>query len=59
MPRLPKEEIAKEQTPEAQAQQPSVVEVEVNLILLNNKLNYVISKLDEIYSVLSKDPRVK
>jgi|TARA_Y100000310_G_scaffold3308_1_gene4234 hypothetical protein len=36
-------------------QQPSVVEVEVNLTLINNKLNYIISKIDD----LTKDPRIK
>jgi len=40
---------------EDKERQPNIVEVEINTTLLNNKLNYLISKIDE----LSKNPNIK
>ena len=41
------------ETPEAEETKPApeIVEVEVNLTLINNKLNYLISKLDTLTTI--------
>ena len=60
MPRKTKEEIEAEAKKEKvaedvpQQQQAGIIEVPINLELLNNKLNYVITKLDIIYNSLFK-----
>jgi len=38
----------------ATQQQPGVVEVEINLQLLNQKINFMIAKLDEISNLLAQ-----
>ena len=46
MPRTQRETI--EEKPEVKEPEQKIVEIEVNLTLLNNKLNYIMSKLDQL-----------
>lgn len=50
MPRLPPKQIEEggKEVKEVEAQEPNIVEVEINLTLVNNKLNYIMSKLDQL-----------
>ncbi len=57
MPRLrqqDEEEEEEEEQPIVKAKQPKIMELEVNLSLLNNKLNYLITKIDSLYNSLTK-----
>ena len=63
MPRKDKEDLEKESKAKAQAvheenksqeQESGIVEVPINLELLNNKVNYIITRLDQLINLLVK-----
>ena len=43
-----------QETEEATQPQPGVMEVEINLQLLNQKINFIIAKLDEISNLMAQ-----
>ena len=50
MPRKDEKDLQEEKAKEIEQPQQGMVEVPINLELLNNKLNYIISKIEQLTS---------